>query len=135
MTELILVDTSVLIPYLKGDENERVDRFSYILDASIPFGINSFVYQEVLQGVRNEKEFRMVQEYLGSQRFYRLRDEKRSYEEAAMLYYKCKKRGITIGSTIDCLIAQTALENNIFLLHNDKDFDLMAQVAPLKFFK
>jgi predicted nucleic acid-binding protein len=46
----------------------------------------------------------------------------------------CRKKGITIRSTIDCLIAQTALENDLILLHEDYDFDLMAKVIPLKFF-
>ncbi|WP_273702561.1 hypothetical protein [Thermoanaerobacter sp. A7A] len=29
---------------------------------------------------------------------------------------------------IDLLIAQTAIENNLYLLHDDKDFSLIAQV-------
>ncbi|HHY79050.1 MAG TPA: PIN domain nuclease [Thermoanaerobacter sp.] len=38
------------------------------------------------------------------------------------------KKGITIRSTIDLLIAQTAIENNLYLLHDDKTFSLIAQV-------
>jgi predicted nucleic acid-binding protein len=34
----------------------------------------------------------------------------------------CRNAGITIPSTIDLLIAQTAIEHSLFLLHNDKDF-------------
>lgn len=132
---MILVDSSVLIPFLRGDNGERVDRFSFILESAIPYGISSLIYQEVLQGVKDEKEFKSVKEYLGSQRFYGLKDAKRSYEEAAMIYYKCRKRGVTIGSTIDCMIAQTAIENNLLLLHQDKDFVRMKHVAPLRFFE
>jgi len=32
---------------------------------------------------------------------------------------------------IDCLIAQTALEQNPRLLHNDRDFDAMAPIIGL----
>jgi predicted nucleic acid-binding protein len=39
-----------------------------------------------------------------------------------------------INSTIDCLIAQTAIENNLYLLHNDSDFDNIAKVVDLKMF-
>ena len=46
----------------------------------------------------------------------------------------CRKKGITIRSTIDCLIAETALEHDLRLLHNDNDFVAMSQVIPLKFF-
>ena len=38
------------------------------------------------------------------------------------------KKGITIRSSIDCLIAQCAIENEVTLLHNDKDFVQMAGV-------
>ena len=41
---------------------------------------------------------------------------------------------MTINSTIDCLIAQTAIENNLYLLQNDSDFDNIARVADLKMF-
>lgn len=47
---------------------------------------------------------------------------------AAKLYFKCRKKGITIRSTIDLLIAQTAIENDLYLLHDDNDFTLIAKV-------
>ena len=132
---MVLVDTSVLIGYLQGKENDAVLRFQYILDNNIPFGINYSIYQEVLQGVKTEKDFDKVKKYLDTQRFYSLKKEKESYASAAKIYFKCRKKGITISSTIDCLIAQTAIENNLFLLHNDSDFDDIAKVVDLKIFK
>ena len=132
---MILVDTSVMIGYLQGKENDAVLRFQYILDNNIPFGINYSIYQEVLQGVKTEKDFDKVKKYLDTQRFYSLKKEKESYASAAKIYFKCRKKGITISSTIDCLIAQTAIENNLFLLHNDSYFDDIAKVVDLKIFK
>ncbi|MFH1702840.1 MAG: PIN domain nuclease [Nitrospirota bacterium] len=132
---MVLVDTSVMIGYLQGKENDAVLRFQYILDNNIPFGINYSIYQEVLQGVKTEKDFDKVKKYLDTQRFYSLKKEKESYASAAKIYFKCRKKGITISSTIDCLIAQTAIENNLFLLHNDSDFDDIAKVVDLKIFK
>jgi len=123
-----------MIGYLQGKENDAVLRFQYILDNNIPFGINYSIYQEVLQGVKTEKDFDKVKKYLDTQRFYSLKKEKESYASAAKIYFKCRKKGITISSTIDCLIAQTAIENNLFLLHNDSDFDNIAKIADLKIF-
>jgi len=51
---MILVDTSILIDYLRGIENEPARRFQYVLDRNLPFGISSVVYQEVLQEVKSE---------------------------------------------------------------------------------
>ena len=133
--EMVLVDTSAIIDYLREDDNEAALAFQYILENNIPFGINSLIYQEVLQGVKTEKDFIKLKKYLETQKFYSLKDEKESYASAAKIYFRCRKKGITIGSTIDCLIAQTAIENNLFLLHNDSDFDRITEVAELKMFR
>ncbi|MFQ5788741.1 MAG: PIN domain-containing protein [Thermodesulfobacteriota bacterium] len=132
---MLLVDTSVLIEYLRGLKNITTERFQYVLENNITFGINYFIYQEVLQGVKTERDFNTVKKYLDTQRFYSLKNNRESYAEAARIYLKCRKRGITITSTIDCLIAQTALENNLLLLHNDTDFDRMQIIVGLKVFK
>ncbi len=131
---MILVDTSVLIHFFKGVDSESSRRFRIVLQRGIPFGINSLIFQEVLQGAGSEKEYLTLIKYLETQRFYHLREPIESFAKAAKIYLDCRKKGITIRSTIDCLIAQTALENDLLLLHEDSDFDLMAKVIPLKFF-
>jgi predicted nucleic acid-binding protein len=132
---MILVDTSVLIDYLKGADNAAVRTLDSILEMGIPYGINEFIYQEVLQGARTLEEFDRLKEYLETMSFYSLRSGKESYERAALLYFNCRRSGITIRSTIDLLIAQTAIENNLYLLHNDNDFTNMGKaVSDLKFY-
>jgi len=131
---VVLVDTSVLIDYLGAAENSATKAFQSILDRGIPYGITSFTYMEILQGVRTEREFEQVKHYLDTQKFYGFQDEKASFAEAARIYFLCRKKGITISSTIDCLIARAAIENDVFLLHNDKDFDNIAKVVKLKIF-
>ena len=132
---MVLVDTSILIDFLRGADNVRVGRFQQILDNSIPFGISPLTYLEVLQGTRTEKDYATVKSYLETHRFFGLLDEKESYAAAARIYFTCRKKGITINSTVDCLIAQTAIENDLILLHNDADFDRMRRVAPLKIYE
>lgn len=133
---MILVDTSVMIGYLKGTPGKIYEKLDEIIDNGIPFGINSFIYQEVLQGSKNEKEFNNLRVYLGSLPFYKLKDSIQSFEKAAYLYFLCRKKGITIRSTIDLLIAQTALDNDLYLLHNDNDFINIRKVSKdLKFLK
>ncbi|AEF81635.1 PIN domain-containing protein [Leadbettera azotonutricia] len=38
------------------------------------------------------------------------------------------KNGITIRSTVDLIIAETAIENNLYILHDDSDFTNMAKI-------
>lgn len=132
---MVLVDTSVLIDYLRGADNAAVGRFQQLLDDNVPFGISPLSYLEVLQGTRTEKDYTAVKSYLETHRFFGLQDEKESYAAAARIYFDCRRKGITINSTVDCLIAQTAIEHDLVLLHNDADFDRMGRVAPLKIYE
>jgi predicted nucleic acid-binding protein len=131
---MILVDTSVLIDFFKGNKNPPAVGFKSILEQDIPFGITALVYQEILQGAKSEKEYAGLKKYLSSQRFFHPINPIETAAKAAKIYLKCRKKGITVRSTVDCLIAQIAIENKLVLLHNDKDFDAMAAVTPIKFF-
>jgi predicted nucleic acid-binding protein len=127
---MILVDTSVLIDFLKGSTNDGVLLFDDILDKHIPYGINEFIYQEVLQGAKTRTEFNKLREYFETIPFYYLSEGKRSFEKAAFMNFTCRRSGVTIRSSIDLLIAQTAIENNLYLLHRDEDFTNIAKVIP-----
>jgi predicted nucleic acid-binding protein len=128
---MILVDSSILIDYFQGFENKAILSFNTILDRGLPFGINYHIYLEVLQGSRTEKDYISLKKYLDTQVFYELNNGKDSYAEAAQMYLELRKKGVTV-STIDCLIARVALENDLFLLHNDKDFNRISRHFPLK---
>ena len=125
---MVLIDTSVLIPILKDVRTAETEKFEEIVDKGIPYGICNYVYQELLQGVRTENQFEILKDYLDTQRFYDIRDGRESYANAAKMFYKCQKAGITIRKGVDLIIAQIAVENNLRLLHNDKDFTQLMTV-------
>jgi len=52
---MVLIDTSVLIGYLKGLKGEAYDKIDTLIDQNIPIGICNQIYQEVLQGAKDEK--------------------------------------------------------------------------------
>lgn len=127
---MYLVDTSVWIDYLSGWETGAAERFAGVLDRGYAVGLTSGVYQEVVQGVSSRREFERTSEYLGSQAFYHPKDPVESYLEAARMYFDCRRAGITIRSSTDCLIARVAIEHGLILLHDDRDFEKMASVVP-----
>jgi predicted nucleic acid-binding protein len=127
---LYLVDTSVWIGYMRDEETEATKRLAELEERQHTFGITGVIYQEVLQGAASEAKFDYLAEYMGSQTFYQLRDPIESYREAALLYYGCRSAGITICSSIDCLIARVAIEHDLMLLHDDHDFETIAEVVP-----
>ena len=130
VTRVILVDTSVMIDYLKGRTSDKVLLLEEVLQRNIPFGISAFTYQEILQGARNEQEWETLKNYLSTQAIYYINPESEEYEKSARLYYELRRNGATPRSTIDVLIALTAMKNNLALLHDDKDFDIMADHIP-----
>jgi len=125
---MILVDTSVLIGYFKNMNGIPYDKMDYIIDNDIPYGICNYVYQELLQGSINAKEYKLLKEYLDTLPIFDLQHGKQSFENSALIYFHCRKKGITIRSTIDLIIAEIAIENDLFLLHDDADFTNISRV-------
>ena len=133
---MILVDTSVLINYFKGKKGGKTDVFDAVLSYNIPFGISAYTYQELLQGARDEKEFTTLKDYLTGQKIYMLPETAEVYEAAAKLYFDARRKGITPRSTIDILIAHTCIYHDLFLLHDDRDFDALAKLfSQLKIYE
>ena len=66
----------------------------------------------------------------GGQRFYTFADAVRSHASAARMYLDCRREGVTVRSTVDCLVAQCAIESELVLLHHDMDFRRIARVVP-----
>lgn len=131
---MILVDTSVWIDFIRGRSTEVVDRLRNALDRGVEVAVTSLIYQEILQGASDERMFRDYRSYLSGQRFLHPLEPIATYERAARLYFECRRKGLTIRSSDDCLIAQIAVEQGVPLLHDDRDFERIAQVAPqLKF--
>jgi hypothetical protein len=126
---VILVDTSVWIDFVRGRETEAVARLRQALDRGVVAALTPFIYQEVLQGADSERSFHRLQEFFGSQAFLHPRDAVDSHADAARLYFECRRKGITVRSAVDCLVAQIAIEHGVALLHDDRDFDGLARVA------
>lgn len=125
-----LVDTSVWIDFFRIRKNAAVARLEEIFEYGQPFGITGVVYQEVLQGADSWKDFSMLETYFSTQHFYHPLNSSQSFRNAAELYFRCRRKGVTIRSTIDCLIAQIAIEQDLFLLHHDSDFTAMKKAIP-----
>lgn len=127
---MYLIDTSVWIDFLRQNKTHQVKYFYEILDENANYGLTSIIYQEVLQGAATLADFNKLDNFLSTQKIYQPKDSIESYRKAGELYFNCRKKGYTIRSTIDCLIAQISMENKLTLLHNDKDFTYIQKIKP-----
>lgn len=126
---MYLVDTSVWVDYLAGRNQRHVMFLDGLLSNPVAVGICDVISMELLQGARDTRGFTRLQGYLESQRFYRFADSTRSHADAARIYFECRRKGVSVRSSTDCLIAQCAIENEAVLLHNDRGFSNMATIV------
>jgi len=127
---MYLVDTSVWITYIQGQETPSAQFLDELLPNPIAVGINDLILMEILQGAKSQADFDKLHRYFTGQQFYRFIDPEASHGAAAQMYFDCRRKGITVRSSIDCLIAQCAIEHQLILLHHDRDYQNMQLVAP-----
>jgi len=129
---MILVDTSALLPFLAGRSTRASEAVADVLSEGLEIALTPIVVQEVLQGAREEQEWRKLRSYLMTQVILSPRDPIATHVAAARIYYDCRRRGLTVRSTLDCVVAQIAIEHDVPLLHDDRDYEAIAQVRALK---
>jgi len=125
-----LVDTSVWIDFIRGNETSSVTTLKKLLQQNKRIYLTPIVYLEILQGSADFTQFSRFKNYFGSQLFVDLKDPIASMAEAASIYFRCRKAGITVRSSLDSVLVQVALENELTLLHNDRDFEQISKVVP-----
>ncbi|MDI7268920.1 MAG: PIN domain-containing protein, partial [Myxococcota bacterium] len=52
------------------------------------------------------------------------------YVDAARIFRRCRRDGLTVRGTIDCLIAALALRVRAEVLHRDRGFDAIRRAYP-----
>jgi predicted nucleic acid-binding protein len=127
---MVIVDTSVIIAYL----DDRVNRHTKWLDRQRSLqriGITTLIQTEVLQGIRAEEQFLAAVAALNCFEIFETGSSALAIASARN-YRALRRAGITIRSTIDCLIATFCIENGHELLHNDRDFDAFEENLNLR---
>jgi len=120
----------VFIDKLRKVENNKTILLDRFHKAKAPFGMSLFTFHEILQGAKSEAEFKKLYNYFSTQKIFSLPNTKTIYAESSKLCFDLRRQGITVRNTIDILIAYTAVHYNLPLLHNDRDFDFIAEKVP-----
>jgi predicted nucleic acid-binding protein len=131
----VLVDSTIWIDFFNKKENcIPADILQELILQENNIFICPGIYQEVLQGVRDDRAFREIKSILLNAKM--LNHEIMYITDCAIdLYRSLRKKGVTIRKPYDCLIASYALINDIYLFHNDQDFDNIEKYSKLKVFK
>lgn len=124
---MVLVDTSVWIEVFR--KRKPLDLESLLPMEDVVTCLP--VIQEVLQGFRDEAAFRTAQEAMFALPLVESPLERGVFEEAVSLYRLARRVGITVRSSVDCLIAACAIRNRLDILHHDRDYPALARICPL----
>lgn len=127
---MMLVDTSVWIDFFAARNTAQVALLESTIDQRVDLCLCGVILTEVLQGIRDDKQY-MQSESVLSNLIYLPMDQS-TFLLAANIYRTLRSRGITIRNSVDCMIAAVCIEHKADLLHNDRDFDYIADVFGLQ---
>jgi predicted nucleic acid-binding protein len=128
----ILVDSTIWVDFFHEKERtKQADILQKLIEEENDICICPLIYQEVLQGIKDNKIFAEIKSIL--QNVTMINTPLLTVADHAIdLYRSLRKQGITIRKPYDCLIASYAILEDIYLLHNDSDFRQMENNTKLK---
>ncbi len=127
---MILVDSSVWIDYFNGNPSKS----SEYLDAALGTEniiMGDLIMVEVLQGFKNDKDFKKAKQLLSSFEIHEMLNEGIAIKSAEN-FRILRKKGVTVRKTIDSIIATYCIENQVSLLQSDRDFLPFAKYLGLQ---
>ncbi len=125
---MILIDSSVWIAAMSRRPPFRIEDLVDVNEivTCLP------IIQEVLQGFDDDYTFEEARDSLYELPAIEDPLTGEVFDEAISIFRTARKSGITVRSSVDCLIAACAIRNGVPVLHRDRDFDLLARIGPLQ---
>jgi hypothetical protein len=125
---VILVDSSVWIEFFRRDSD---------LDLEASLDLEEVVtclpvIQEVLQGFDDQRTYLLAREAMFAFPVVESPLSDEVHLQAVDLYRAARRAGLTVRSSVDCLIGACALRNSLTVAHHDRDFDALAKVSLLE---
>jgi hypothetical protein len=123
----LIIDTDVLIWYLRGNEKAKK-----AVEGSIPFSISAVTYMELIQGMKNKEEFRMFQKQIQKWNTDVIQIDK---EISSRAVFYIQEYSLSHSMMLaDALIAATVVQTNETLLTaNDKHYKYIPNIECRRF--
>jgi predicted nucleic acid-binding protein len=128
------VDATVWSHFLRGSETPEDHHLQQLIFEDRPIALTDLLYCEILQGIREDTHYERTRNILLHYPILRM-ETLETVDQGAKIYRACRRRGLTIRKTIDCLIASVCIENDFELFHNDSDFNLIAKATSLQIYR
>ena len=126
----MIIDTSAWVEYLRATQSPTHHTLRSAVASDAQIATPAPVLMELLAGCAAELAARKIQHLLA--RFEILEVAGLAdFEDAALIQRTCRRKGETVRSLMDCLIAAITLREQRPLLTVDRDFDVISRHVGL----
>jgi predicted nucleic acid-binding protein len=126
----VIADTSAWIAFLRGTESDAHRRLRQLIVDDDDLWMTDAVVMEVLAGARDVVEKRKLRRLLFDFPMQPVHPTD-DFETAADIFFTCRRAGSTPRSLMDCLIAAVAIRTSSTVLHEDRDYEVIARHLSL----
>ncbi|MGE2736109.1 type II toxin-antitoxin system VapC family toxin [Mycolicibacterium vaccae] len=129
---MILIDTSAWIEYFRATGSSAALEVRRLMSTEPDqVAMCEPVAMEILSGAVRDDTHAKLTDLVNGLPSLRV-DEAIDFRSAATIYRSARRRGKTIRSITDCLIAALAIRHDATVVHRDTDFDVIAEITSLK---
>lgn len=128
---MILVDTSAWIDYLRAKDSRAALELTSLIEKGADLGITEPVVMELLAGADTPHRAELLEKLTNGLPLLSI-DPRLDFRQASAIFLAVRRRGRTVRSLVDCLIAAVALRNDVAVLHKDADYSAIADCVPLR---
>ena len=114
------MDTSVWADFFNEQPTREAGLLERLIQDEVELVTCGVVMAEFFQGIRRESTLPELERQFRDMDCLTPR-EPDSYLAAAAMFRELRAQGVTVRSTIDCLIVTLAAENDVLLLARDRD--------------
>jgi predicted nucleic acid-binding protein len=129
---MILIDTSAWIEYFRATGSTAAIEVRRLLsDETGQTAMCEPIAMEILCGAANENAHATLERLVNGLPSLSV-DNTVDFRTAADIYRAARRRGETIRSITDCLIAAVAIRHGARIMHRDADFNVIARITSLE---
>ena len=121
-----LIDSSAWIEYLRATGSATNLLVRRMIGRPDTIAITEPIVMELLAGARDPEAQRKIERLVDGAILLSIENDT-DWRDAAALYAAARRRGRTIRKLVDCLIAIVAARTGAILVHDDADFDVIAE--------
>ncbi len=128
---MVLIDTSAWIEYFRATGSIAAMEVRRLLGtATESVAMCEPIAMEILSGAGGEDAYEKLERLVNGLPSLSL-DEAVDFRSAATIYRSARRKGMTIRSINDCVIAAVAIRHGVELVHRDADYDVIASITAL----